>query len=249
MQLLSFFFYMRYLLELAYNGTNYQGWQIQPNGITVQEVLNNAISVITRQSIETVGCGRTDTGVHARQYFAHFDSEQELPQHFLKSLNGILPNDIAVHDARMVNSDFSARFNAISRTYEYHIVFEKDPFLTQLAVRWFHDLNVDAMNKACQDLIGEKDFACFSKVNTDVKHYECNLLSARWYYREHVLVFEVTANRFLRNMVRAMVGTLLQLGEGKFSYERFREILESKDRRNAGVSVPAHGLYLVSIEY
>lgn len=240
---------MRYLLELAYNGTNYQGWQIQPNGNTVQDVLNNAISVITRQTIETVGCGRTDTGVHAKQYFAHFDCDQELPPQFLKSLNGILPQDIAVHDATMVSNEFSARFDAISRTYEYHIIFEKDPFLNQLAVRWYHDLNVDAMNKACLDLIGEKDFSSFSKVNTDVKHYTCKLRSARWFYRDNVLVFEVTANRFLRNMVRAMVGTLIQLGEGKFSYERFREIIESKDRRNAGVSVPAHGLYLVSIEY
>jgi len=240
---------MRYLLELAYNGSNYQGWQIQPNGSTVQEVLNNAISVITRKQIETVGCGRTDTGVHARQYFAHFDMDIELPPMFLKSLNGILPQDIAVHDARLVSSDFNARFNAISRTYEYHIIFEKDPFLDHLAVRWFHDLNVDAMNQACLDLIGEKDFACFSKVNTDVKHYNCNLKAARWYYRDNILVFEVTANRFLRNMVRAMVGTLIQLGEGKFSFERFREILESKDRKMAGTSVPAHGLYLSSIEY
>ena len=240
---------MRYLLELAYNGSNYQGWQIQPNGSTVQEVLNYAISVITRKQIETVGCGRTDTGVHAKQYFAHFDIDIELPPMFLKSLNGILPADIAVHDARMVSNDFNARFNAISRTYEYHIIFEKDPFLDHLAVRWFHDLNVDAMNQACLDLIGEKDFACFSKVNTDVKHYNCNLMAARWYYRDNILVFEVTANRFLRNMVRAMVGTLIQLGEGKFSFERFREILESKDRKMAGTSVPAHGLYLSSIEY
>ena len=240
---------MRYLLELAYNGSNYQGWQIQPNGNTVQEILNNAISVITRKQIETVGCGRTDTGVHAKQYFAHFDIDIELPPMFLKSLNGILPADIAVHDARMVSNDFSARFNAISRTYEYHIIFEKDPFLDHLAVRWYHDLNVDAMNQACLDLIGDKDFACFSKVNTDVKHYNCNLMAARWYYRDNILVFEVTANRFLRNMVRAMVGTLTQLGEGKFSFERFREILESKDRKMAGTSVPAHGLYLSSIEY
>lgn len=240
---------MRYLLELAFNGKNYQGWQVQPNGMTVQGVLNNALSVITRQNIETVGCGRTDSGVHARQYFAHFDCENEIPSQFLKSLNGILPTDIAVHDVKMVSSEFSARFEAISRTYEYQIIFEKDPFLYQLAVRWYQDLDVDAMNKACLDLIGEKDFACFSKVNTDVKHFNCNLKSARWYYRDNILIFEVTANRFLRNMVRAMVGTLTQLGEGKFSHEKFRQIIESRDRKNAGVSVPAHGLYLVSIDY
>lgn len=240
---------MRYLIELAYNGKNYQGWQIQPNGATVQEVLNNAISVILRQTIDTVGCGRTDTGVHAKQYFAHFDSESEIPSNFLRSLNGILPQDIAVHDVQMVSNDFNARFDAISRTYEYHIIFEKDPFLNQLAVRWFNDLNVDEMNKACRTIIGSKDFASFSKVNTDVKHYECNLIAAHWYYRENILVFEVTANRFLRNMVRAMVGTLIQVGEGKIDVKKFEEILESKDRRNAGTSVPAHGLYLVAVEY
>lgn len=240
---------MRYLLELSFKGTNYQGWQIQPNGSTVQDVLNNAISVITRQNIEIVGCGRTDTGVHARQYFAHFDTEIELPPQFLKSLNGILPYDIAVHDFNLVSSEFNARFDAISRTYEYHIIFEKDPFLSEFAVRWYHDLDIDAMNKACLDLIGEKDFASFSKVNTDVKHYMCKLSSARWYYRDNILIFEVSANRFLRNMVRAMVGTLIQLGEGKISHEKFREIIESKDRRNAGTSVPAHGLYLTVVEY
>lgn len=240
---------MRYLLELSYDGSNYQGWQIQPNGTTVQEVLNNAISVITRQNIETVGCGRTDTGVHARQYFAHFDTEVELPNNFLRSLNGILPYDIAIHDCKMVSSEFNSRFDAISRTYEYHIIFEKDPFLYKYAVRWFNELNVDQMNAACRSIIGKHDFACFSKVNTDVKHYECNLLSAHWYYRENVLVFEVIANRFLRNMVRAMVGTMIQVGEGKIDLKKFTEIIESKDRRQAGVSVPAHGLYLVSIEY
>jgi tRNA pseudouridine38-40 synthase len=240
---------MRYLLELSYNGSNYQGWQIQPNGNTVQGVLNNAISVITRKEVETMGCGRTDTGVHARQYFAHFDTDEALPERFLRSLNGILPNDIAVHDVRLVSSDFSARFNAISRTYEYHMIFEKDPFLQNLAVRWYQPLDIDAMNLACRELIGEQDFACFSKVNTDVKHYECNVLSAQWFYRDNILVFEVTANRFLRNMVRAMVGTLIQVGESRSTVDQFKEILESKDRTKAGVSVPAHGLYLVSVNY
>ncbi|MCC6818792.1 MAG: tRNA pseudouridine(38-40) synthase TruA [Bacteroidia bacterium] len=240
---------MRYLLELSYDGSNYQGWQIQPNGLTVQEVLNNAISVIVRQSIETIGCGRTDTGVHARQYFAHFDVENELPGNFKRSLNGILPYDIAVHDCQMVSSEFNSRFDAVSRTYEYQIIFEKDPFLNKHAVRWHADLDIDAMNKACVAMIGTRDFSSFSKVNTDVKHFDCNLMSARWYYRENILIFEVTANRFLRNMVRAMVGTLIMIGEGKINQEKFLEILDSGDRRNAGTSVPAHGLYLVSVEY
>lgn len=240
---------MRYLLELAFNGSQYQGWQIQPNGSTVQEVLNNALSVLLRQSIETIGCGRTDTGVHARQYFAHFDSNDELPSNFLKSLNGILPNDIAVYDARPVSSEFSARFDAIARTYEYQIIFEKDPFLQNYAVRWFHDLDIDIMNQAGRAIIGKRDFAAFSKVNTDVKHYECNLMAAHWFYRDNVLIFQVTANRFLRNMVRAMVGTLTMLGERKIDMKQFLEIVESGDRRKAGVSVPAHGLYLVSIDY
>ncbi len=240
---------MRYLLEISFNGTNYQGWQVQPNGTTVQEVLNNALSVITRQQVETVGCGRTDTGVHARQYFAHFDCDQELPSNFLRSLNGILPYDIAVHHVRPVSSEFSARFNAVSRTYEYLITFEKNPFYHMLATRWYLALDIEAMNIACNSMLGERDFCSFSKVNTDVKHYTCNLMSARWYYRNDLLVFEVTANRFLRNMVRAMVGTLVLVGEGKIDQQKFMDILESKDRKNAGVSVPAHGLYLVGIEF
>jgi len=240
---------MRYLLELSFNGTNYQGWQIQPNGVTVQEVLNNAISVITRQQIETVGCGRTDTGVHAKQYFAHFDCDAILPPNFKKSLNGILPYDIAVHQVTAVSPEFSARFNAVARTYEYLITFEKNPFHHLFATRWHTQLDLEAMNIASSSILGERDFCSFSKVNTDVKHYTCNLMSARWYYRDDLLVFEVTANRFLRNMVRAMVGTLVQVGEAKIDQAKFLEILESKDRRNAGTSVPAHGLYLVGIEF
>jgi tRNA pseudouridine38-40 synthase len=240
---------MRYLIELSYNGTNYQGWQIQPNGLTVQEVLNNALSVILRQEILTLGCGRTDTGVHAKQYFAHFDFDGILPEPIIRNLNGILPLDISVHEIISIAPDFNARFNAKLRTYEYHIVFNKNPFLQNLAVRWFQELDVEMMNQACMLLVGEKDFACFSKSNTDVKHYVCHLISAEWYFRDDILVFEVTANRFLRNMVRAMVGTLIKVGEKKMNLEQFEAILESKDRTMAGASVPAHGLYLVNIDY
>lgn len=240
---------MRYLLELAYNGAAYQGWQIQPNGATVQEVLNKAISAILRFNAETVGCGRTDTGVHATRYFAHFDSPKALPDAFLKSLNGILPADIAVSEVEEVSSDFSARFSAVSRTYEYRMVFEKDPFLHGFALRRFSVPDVEAMNSACRQLLGEHDFSCFSKVNTDVSHFNCTLLSANWYYRGKILVFEVQANRFLRNMVRAMVGTLLMLGDGKISSEVFFQILESRDRSRAGTSVPAHGLFLTDVAY
>ncbi len=240
---------MRFLLELSYDGTNYQGWQIQPNGTTVQGVLNNAISVIMRQSIETLGCGRTDAGVHARQYFAQFDCDYDLPSNFLKSLNGILPYDIAVHSVVLVAPDFNVRFNAIARTYEYCITFEKNPFYHNYATRWYQQLDIGLMEQACNAMLGEKDFSCFSKVNTDVQNYRCNMFAARWYYRNDLLIFEVTANRFLRNMVRAMVGTITQVGEGKIDLEKFLEILESKDRRMAGTSVPACGLYLVGIEY
>lgn len=240
---------MRYLLELSYNGTNYQGWQIQPNGSTIQGVLNNAIGVILRQSIDTLGCGRTDAGVHAKQYFAQFDTDQDLPTNFLKSLNGILPFDIAVHAVRPVAPDFNVRFNAISRTYEYLITFEKNPFYQNLATRWYVPLDIGLMEQASTAILGDRDFSCFSKVNTDVQNYRCNLFSARWYYRNDLLVFEVTANRFLRNMVRAMVGTITQVGEGKIDLPQFMEIIESKDRRMAGTSVPACGLYLVAIEY
>jgi tRNA pseudouridine38-40 synthase len=240
---------MRYLIELSYQGTNYQGWQIQPNGMTVQEVLNNALSVLLRQPIETMGCGRTDTGVHAKQYFAHFDTSVVLPDSIIKNLNGILPYDIAIHDIVAISDDFNARFNAKSRTYEYHIIFDKNPFLHNAAVRWYHPLDLDKMNEGALLLLGEQDFSCFSKTNTDVKHYVCNVMHAEWYFKDHILVFEVTANRFLRNMVRAMVGTLTLLGENKITIDKFKEILESKDRRLAGVSVPAHGLYLTEIVY
>ncbi len=240
---------MRFLLELSYNGTNYQGWQVQPNGTTIQGVLNNAISVIMRQGIETLGCGRTDAGVHARQYFAQFDCDYDLPETFLKSLNGILPYDIAVHSVRLVAPDFNVRFSAISRTYEYCITFEKNPFCQNFATRWYNTLDIAAMDKACELMLGVRDFGCFSKTNSDVQHYMCNLMAARWYYRNDLLIFEVTANRFLRSMVRAMVGTLVQVGEGKIDLEKFAEILESKDRKMAGESVPACGLYLVGIEY
>lgn len=239
----------RYLLELSYKGTNYQGWQIQPNGDTVQSVLNQALSVILRKNIETTGCGRTDTGVHALQFFAHFDGPDELPPRMLSSLNGILPHDIAVFGVRQVESDFNARFQAVSRTYEYRIIFEKNPFLHHLAVLRFQPLDLTAMNEACELLVGEKDFSCFSKVHTDVRNYICNVVSARWFYREDVLIFEITANRFLRNMVRAVVGTMLEVGEGKINLEKFSDILVSKDRKQAGTSVPAHGLFLVSVAY
>ncbi len=240
---------MRYLIELSYNGTNYQGWQIQPNGITVQEVLNNALSIILRHPTETMGCGRTDTGVHAKQFFAHFDYNGEIPTNLIKSLNGVLPFDIAIHDIVPISNDFNARFNAKSRTYQYHITFEKNPFLQYFAVRLHHPLNIQLMNDACQMMIGEHDFNCFSKTNTDVKNYNCHLMSAEWYFEDDLLKFEVTANRFLRNMVRAMVGTLILLGEEKITIEKFKEIIESKDRKMAGTSVPAHGLYLTEVVY
>ncbi len=240
---------MRFLLELSYNGTNYQGWQVQPNGTTIQGVVNNALSVLLRQSIETQGCGRTDAGVHARQYFAQFDSDYDLPETFLKSLNGILPFDIAVHAVTLVAPDFNVRFSAIARTYEYCITFVKNPFCQNFATRWYVPLDINAMNSACEVIIGKKDFSCFSRVNAEVQHYVCNLMSARWYYRNDLLIFEVTANRFLRSMVRAMVGTLTQVGEGKIDLAKFQEIVESKDRRMAGTSVPASGLYLVAVDY
>jgi len=240
---------LRYLIELAYNGTNYQGWQVQPNGITVQAILNNALSVVLRQTIEIMGCGRTDAGVHAKQYFAHFDCNIELPSNLIKSLNGILPYDIAVYEILPIAPDFNARFNAKLRTYQYHIIYDKNPFLQNLAVRWHQDLNIDLMNEACQNLLGEKDFNCFSKSRSDVNNYICTIKQAEWKIEDNILIFEITANRFLRSMVRAIVGTLAMVGEGKISIESVSEIIESKDRKMAGMSVPAHGLYLTKIIY
>lgn len=240
---------MRYFLEFAYNGANYHGWQNQPNAISVQEVLEKALSTLLRSEIAITGAGRTDAGVHAKQMFAHFNVEEELDDNLVYKLNSYLPQSIAVAGLHLVKDDAHARFDAVSRTYEYWIVPKKDPFLEEYAYCIKYPLNVALMNEAAKVLFEYSDFQCFSKSNTDVKTYICDLMQAEWKWQGEKLVFTIKADRFLRNMVRAVVGTLLAVGTGKITIDDVREILESKDRSNAGVSVPAKALYLTEVKY
>lgn len=243
----------RFFLEIAYDGTAYHGWQVQPNAVSVQEKLNQALETFLREEVETVGAGRTDTGVHARQLYVHFDSANgvlvDVPDRALLALNALLPYDIAVRRIIPVLSEAHARFDATERSYEYHIHHQKDPFLINKS--WFvRDVpDVEKMNEAAKLLLGTKDFACFSKSNTQVFTTICTIKEARWEQKEGNLVFHITADRFLRNMVRAIVGTLLEIGLKGKSISFLTEVLESKSRSKAGVSVPAHGLYLTRVVY
>lgn len=241
---------MRYFIEIAFNGKHYHGWQIQPEAISVQEVLERSLSTLLREAIKITGAGRTDTGVHARQLFAHFDlSEQIETDETIFRLNSFLPKDIAVIDMFRVRDDAHARFDAISREYQYYIGLKKDPFLQDFAYSVHLMPNIDLMNKAAKLLLGHQDFQCFSRSNTDVKTYYCDVRTAHWELENDVMIFSVSADRFLRNMVRAIVGSLLDVGYGKTSLAHFSEILESRDRTKAGASAPAHGLYLTRIVY
>jgi tRNA pseudouridine38-40 synthase len=239
----------RYFIELAYNGKAYHGWQIQDNAISVQEVLNQALETILRQQVETIGCGRTDTGVHAMQHFAHLDTEIELTEKHLHSLNGILPFDIAVKQFIPVAPDAHARFDATLRSYEYHVHFEKNPFRQDFS--WFLRAQPDIvlMNQAAEILKEYTDFSCFSKSNTQTFTNNCKITKAVWQETEYGYVFHISADRFLRNMVRAIVGTLVEIGNQKLQPEYIRNVIESKDRSNAGASVPACGLYLTEVKY
>lgn len=241
---------MRYFIQFSYFGKAYHGWQNQPNAITVQEVLEKALSTLLRKKIEVVGAGRTDAGVHAKQMFAHFDVDAIADSNELTyRLNAFLPEDIAIQNIVQVNADAHARFDAVERTYEYWLVQEKSPFYADTAHFVKHSLDVEAMNRAAQFLLVHNDFECFSKSNTDVKTFLCDVRKAVWEIREDKLVFTISADRFLRNMVRAVVGTLLDVGLGKMQPEAIQDILESKDRGKAGVSVPAKGLYLTKVSY
>ncbi len=241
---------LRYFVELSYFGKNYHGWQNQPNSISVQEVLEKNLSKVLRSSIEIVGAGRTDAGVHAVQMFAHFDHIENIDGTLLKyKLNSMLPKDVAISEIFQVKEDTHARFDATSRSYEYHLVQEKDPFNTDLA--WFlrHELDVEKMNQAAAILKEYSGFKCFSKSRTDVRTYNCRIVEAEWKIKGEKLVFHITADRFLRNMVRAVVGTLIEIGQNKYPVSHMHEVIKSEDRGKAGTSVPAHGLYLTRITY
>ncbi|MEE9407112.1 MAG: tRNA pseudouridine(38-40) synthase TruA [Polaribacter sp.] len=241
---------MRYFIELSYNGKKYHGWQIQPDVISVQEKLNHAISTIFQQKTEVVGAGRTDTGVHASQMFAHFDIDLELKDNIVFKLNSILPNDISVYKVFLVDDEKHVRFDATSRSYEYRIWLGRNPFLLDFSWQIHSQKpDVNLMNEAAKLLLEYEDFQTFSKVKTDVYTFNCDVTEAYWKQQGDEIIFHISANRFLRNMVRAIVGTLVDVGLGKVSKEEFRVIIESKNRGNAGLSVPAKGLFLTNIKY
>lgn len=241
---------MRYFIKFSYNGTNYHGWQSQPNASSIQETLTKAIATILNLDLNLMGAGRTDTGVHAKVMFAHFDCDCVFDiKNTVHKLNSYLPKDIVVFDIINVHHDAHVRFDAKKRTYEYHIHQYKDAFINELS--WYNpkELDVNLMNQAANLLLQHEDFECFSKVNTEVFTFNCKVTEAYWTKENHQLIFTISANRFLRNMVRAIVGTLIKVGLHKISVEDFYAIIESKNRSEAGFSVPAHGLYLTEIEY
>lgn len=243
----------RFFIEIAYDGSAYHGWQVQPNAISVQEKLNNALKTFLRSDIETIGAGRTDTGVHAKQLYVHFDSENPLfsnsPEKAQQSINALLPYDIAIKRIIPVHADAHARFDATSRSYEYHMHIYKNPFLINKSWQLREVPNVDKMNEAAEKLLGTKDFSCFSKSNTQVHTNICTITEAKWIQEGDHFLFKVTADRFLRNMVRAIVGTLLKIGQHDLPISYIDEVLNSKSRSMAGTSVPAHGLYLTKVVY
>jgi tRNA pseudouridine38-40 synthase len=260
----------RYFIELAYDGTKYHGWQVQQNAVSVQELLNKALSTLLRQPIETTGCGRTDTGVHAKEYFAHIDVEPpQSPEGgvfdertydngspfsgrgglTLRGLNALLPHDIAIKNIILVHPEAHVRFDATLRSYEYHIHFEKNPFLHGYSWLLRDKPNLELMNQAAAIIMEYSDFSCFSKSNTQVKTNNCKIAKALWEQTENGIVFKISADRFLRNMVRAIVGTLLSVGKGEMPPGGIRDIIESKNRSKAGTSVPACGLYLTEVKY
>ena len=244
---------MRYFIKLSYKGTHYHGWQSQPNAISVQEELEKSFSLILREKIAIIGAGRTDTGVHAKNFIAHFETEKELDKiqltELIYKLNSYISKDIAIHDIYQVDDKMHARFDAKERTYQYFITTTKNPFATESAWYVHGKLDLDNMNLACEILKEYTDFGSFAKLHSDNKTNICNLMEARWEFKDDLLIFTIKADRFLRNMVRAIVGTMVDIGQGKTSLDDLREIVESKDRNQAGRSVPGHGLFLVKIRY
>lgn len=242
----------KYFLEIAYNGTAYHGWQIQENAVSIQEKLNAALAILLREDVETIGAGRTDAGVHAKQLYVHFSSASQTlknPEKFIHSLNALLPFDISAKRLILVSNDAHARFDATQRSYEYHVHFQKDPFLHLFSWQLRDKPDIEKMNIAALELLGKQDFSCFSKSNTQVFTNNCDIKRAEWVWEGERLIFHITADRFLRNMVRAIVGTLMEIGLGKKPVEHIKEVIRSMDRSKAGISVPACGLYLTEVAY
>jgi len=242
---------VRYFITLSFDGTAYHGWQVQPNAVSVQQCLNHALSTLLREDVETVGAGRTDAGVHADCMVAHFDSEQPLQGEVLTAkLNRFLPRDIAVKSIVKVKANAHARFDALARTYYYKVYTRKNPFLRHYAVRLSFPLDFEKMNRAAQLLLQTQDFTSFSKLHTDAKTNICHVTRAQWRkIGEDLWQFEITADRFLRNMVRAVVGTLVEVGRGRISLDDFRKVILAGNRQAAGESMPACALSLVRIDY
>ncbi|ARV09102.1 tRNA pseudouridine(38-40) synthase TruA [Winogradskyella sp. PC-19] len=241
---------MRYFIQLSYNGGAYHGWQIQPNAVTVQETIQEALSIVLNIQVSITGAGRTDTGVHASQMFAHFDVDKIIDtQNLTFKLNSFLPKDIAIQSIFRVNDDAHTRFHAVKRSYDYKISLKKNVFLFDYSHYMHQNLDVQKMNEAADILLEYQDFQCFSKSNTDVKTYNCKIEYAQWKQDNDMLIFTISADRFLRNMVRAIVGTLVTIGLGKAKVEDMHRIIASKDRSEAGFSVPAKGLYLTEVLY
>lgn len=242
----------RYFIHMAYDGTEYHGWQVQPNGKTVQQVMEHTLSTLLKQEIEITGAGRTDTGVHASFFVAHFNSSQSLDEpsdQLLYRLNRFLPPDIVVYKIRQVAEEMHARFSATYRTYHYHISTIK-PLYTRNYAHYVHGpLNVDKIKQCCKIILQTTDFTSFSKLHTDVKTNNCKVMEAAWEEEENGYLFRIKADRFLRDMVRSLAGTLLDVGQGKLGLEGFKAVVEAKDRGKAGQSVPARGLFLVDIGY
>ena len=242
---------MRYFIELSYHGKHYHGWQKQAKEISVQETIEKALSLLVKEDISVIGCGRTDAGVHAKQFFLHFDVEKQLDKEKLKyQLNSFLPEDIGIFRILRVKDEAHARFNAISRSYQYRISLDKNVFENDLSMYLYQtDLNKEKMDEASALLMDYTDFKCFSRSKTDVKTYDCAITEAYWKSDGQHLEFFISANRFLRNMVRAIVGTLLEVGKGRMTLDEFKNVIESRDREMAGASVKAKGLYLTRVIY
>lgn len=239
-------------MKLAYRGANFHGWQSQPNAVSVQSTIEDALTTIMRTPIKITGAGRTDTGVNARMMIAHFDVEQPLPSPdgLVKALNSLVGKDIAIYSISPVHDDAHARFDATSRTYHYYVHTDKSPFLYPLSWQAPANLNFELMNKAAEILLGIDDFTSFAKLHTDVKTNICNVTYAKWeQISENQWMFVITADRFLRNMVRAVVGTLVDVGRGKITIQQFSDIISAKDRCAAGTSMPAHALFLWNVTY
>ena len=244
-------FILRYFLYFSFNGSAFSGWQIQPRDPSVQQWISNAVSWTIGETVEVVGCGRTDAGVHAACFYGHFDSSVHLQdtKNFLEKVNKLLNEFILVKGVWQVNEKTHARYSAISRTYHYYLLTEKDPFLLPFAWYYRFSLDVPLMNSAAKFMLNHNDFKCFCKTNSNADHYLCNVSKAEWMKHNGQLVFVITSNRFLRNMVRAVVGTLLEVGRKRMSIEEFKFVLENGSRSDAGMSVPAHGLFLKEIIY